>query len=930
MAKINEIISPDVLKSIEDLNAGFQKTNNTYSKLVKDIVDGKVELKNYKGSLDEVNKALAEASNILKEREKLQKQQQGLDQKLIGLKQAETKEIIKTQEAIKKEKQEIKESLVLSGKEAKTKEQLLVRNKQLRRELSQVTVAHFKTRKERKESEKQVKALTKEIDKNQKVINKNSDTLVQSKNNIGNYGSAFSGLLTPIRAAGAALKSFLANPVVAVMAGIAAIFTIVVKAMKRSEDGQDRLNKVMTVATSVWDNLLDVITIFGTVLFDTFPKMLQKVGNFFQRFTSGIVEGFTQAMIGINKFLGRVEKVEELKSKLAEINKEQEELKKTSQELSKEIGGGFQEAIQKAKDLKTEVGEDIIKAKELAAIEAAFNRDERKAIVENAQLAMKSSALRAQSEELKKIAAEDAIGLLTESFKLDEQVLENELKLAKTRVDIAQRTSALASDTIEDKKAIAEAEAAVFNIETRFNELRRQRTRRLNILRLEAFKQESERAKAALDIEKNNAAALIAINKEIIDNEFMGLEDRVNALNENAELKKGFAEKELGIALAALDKEKELKLKSDEDYLIEKDALYAKFNADQVKATEEAAGQTFDLTKKLRDAEADAAQQDRARAAEAQLNQARLTSKNEEELAQRTFDITKSFIQQEIAELQKLVNASAIGSEERIRISQELADKQQELDNLTTDSALENIDKRKESLSALVGFVGEVGGAVFEIKKNFLDKENEANETQKAYELELAGDNETKREAIEEKFLKKSNEIKLKQAKADRNQALFNIALNTAVGITKALPNLILAGIAAALGLIQAGVVLSKPIPKFAGGTKGQFSTPSMFLAGEAGVEALESPSGRIIPVKEPTVFTNAAGYKVYSNPELERMAGSRMGYDDQTLRDEVRNGFEMLNKNLSKQKLPIIKDGRVVGFKQDNYTRGYIDRMIG
>jgi hypothetical protein len=71
----------------------------------------------------------------------------------------------------------------------------------------------------------------------------------------------------------------------------------------------------------------------------------------------------------------------------------------------------------------------------------------------------------------------------------------------------------------------------------------------------------------------------------------------------------------------------------------------------------------------------------------------------------------------------------------------------------------------------------------------------------------------------EEEYNRKVAELNRKQAIADKLKALFDIALNTAVGITAALravpPNPALAALYATLGAIQAGVVAATPIPKF-------------------------------------------------------------------------------------------------------------------
>jgi hypothetical protein len=71
---------------------------------------------------------------------------------------------------------------------------------------------------------------------------------------------------------------------------------------------------------------------------------------------------------------------------------------------------------------------------------------------------------------------------------------------------------------------------------------------------------------------------------------------------------------------------------------------------------------------------------------------------------------------------------------------------------------------------------------------------------------------------------------------AEKAQALFSVAVNTAVAAVDALPNLILSGIVTAFGLAQAAIIASKPIPELAeGGVIKKSVGGSLVRAAEAG-----------------------------------------------------------------------------------------------
>jgi hypothetical protein len=85
-------------------------------------------------------------------------------------------------------------------------------------------------------------------------------------------------------------------------------------------------------------------------------------------------------------------------------------------------------------------------------------------------------------------------------------------------------------------------------------------------------------------------------------------------------------------------------------------------------------------------------------------------------------------------------------------------------------------------------------------------------------------DKQRQREASELRTSRKIAAEKIKQAKLDRATALFEIALNTSIAVSKSIAaspqtfGLPFSAFALAQGLIEAGIVISKPLPKYAKG----------------------------------------------------------------------------------------------------------------
>jgi hypothetical protein len=168
------------------------------------------------------------------------------------------------------------------------------------------------------------------------------------------------------------------------------------------------------------------------------------------------------------------------------------------------------------------------------------------------------------------------------------------------------------------------------------------------------------------------------------------------------------------------------------------------------------------------------------------------------------------------------------------------------------DSAAE---QQKEGLADLSSFrkktAEQTAKAEQEFDKETAEKRKQLAEQEKARAIEFANTLFDSRIANLDRELqaaegneKKQLEIRQKIARAEKQKALFNIAINTAEGIVKALPNLVLAAIVGGIGATQAGIVASRPIPQFAKGVT-NFGGGVAELA-EEGPELVKESSGKV------------------------------------------------------------------------------------
>ena len=264
-------------------------------------------------------------------------------------------------------------------------------------------------------------------------------------------------------------------------------------------------------------------------------------------------------------------------------------------------------------------------------------------------------------------------------------------------------------------------------------------------------------------------------------------------------------------------------------------------------------------------------------------------------------------------------------------IEKEAAKESIELEKQITESLAEEAQKRIDIArneaeekgiirQATIDTAIMAGNALFDFTSNLRNAEIQNLEDSK------------KRGAItEEQYAKKIAEIRRRQAIADKAQALFNIAIGTAVKVVQS--PLFLAPFIIAQGAIQAAVVASKPIPKFAKGSEG---TPKGFgIFGEAGREMFITPQGEtgISPNKSTTAYFQK-GTKIIPNKNTEEIIAAsqgRLGYDNTDLKNTIENGNNRLIRTIkNKRELTIIPSRRKITERNGNYYKHYFNTKFG
>lgn len=247
-------------------------------------------------------------------------------------------------------------------------------------------------------------------------------------------------------------------------------------------------------------------------------------------------------------------------------------------------------------------------------------------------------------------------------------------------------------------------------------------------------------------------------------------------------------------------------------------------------------------------------------------------------------------------------------SESILESEQELMDQMEELADEEMDAWIENEERKREEAEKTAAIEIEmrekvrdateelfISGAmaIFDFGRISRDKE--------LADLEKQLDNKT---ISQEQYEEKVADIKRKQDRSNRTRALFNVAIESAQNIVEAFPNPILIGAAVALGAIQAGLIASEPLPEYWTGTKS--SKEGMAWVGERGYELGRDKNGNVFMTpNSATKMYLEAGTEIIPHEESKRIvqASERFKGADpkllKTLNDNTdRTIREMRNQN--------------------------------
>lgn len=425
---------------------------------------------------------------------------------------------------------------------------------------------------------------------------------------------------------------------------------------------------------------------------------------------------------------------------------------------------------------------------------------------------------------------------------------------------------------------------------------------------------------------------------------------KINLENQLAAVEKG-SQKELDLRLAMLEKKRAAEIKAAEKTGADVKLINDKFDKERKDLEEDHAREK---AQKIQEQYAKE-QSDRDNAMMSELShlkqqyakELQLAGNNEEKRAElkkryedKSAGITEQYAilsaKRSVDMFDEMLKDEKLSADDREDIERKLAAAKIALEQSVTDAVINENDRQVKSdddafnkriakaqqwlqiASDSLNAVNDLAAAIYDAKIERVEEEQEANSE--------AGDKEQERisELVEKKVIteeegearkraaaaktakkdeeleKKKQQLKQKQAVWDKANNLAQAGIATALAITQALPNLVLAAIVGAMGALQIATILATPIPKYAKGTDNHPGGPAIVGDGGRSEVVLFRGSAWLTPDK-PTLVDIPAGAVVIPeiNPLGDNPGGMVMmpypaaqpapkGYDDAAIRHGI------------------------------------------
>lgn len=476
-----------------------------------------------------------------------------------------------------------------------------------------------------------------------------------------------------------------------------------------------------------------------------------------------------------------------------------------------------------------------------------------------------------------------------------------------------------------------------------------------------------------IDAVKGNSSAEMALRKSLLqemNNELAKASEEyeknrasIDLQNRLASVEEG-SEEEMSVRLDILDKQKEEEMKAAESNGADVSLIEKKYINEKRKIYEEYAADYVDEISKS------AAAEQVVRNAQYNSDLKELEKRHakklisDEEYEKKKADITERYsidtAKAAVDSLEEQISVENLSQDDREKLAEQLQKAKADLANAEADAEIAAIkrvqDEEEDSYkkrmknaqrwmdvaSDAIGAIGNLMSTLYERDIEKIEDEQEANE--EAYNADVeriealaesgaiseeeaevrkrAAEAETSRK--NEELEKKKVQLQQKQAKWQKGVDIAQAGIATALAITRALPNLVLAAIVGAMGAVQIATIAATPIPAYKEGTKNGGHIGGLAIVGDGGKHEVVVYGGKSwVTPDVPTVVDLPKGAEVFPDiSEFNENVRMNTIYDSGISSPVVVNDYSELSREMKGMRVELRKIMKII--HKEAYNSNY------
>ena len=280
----------------------------------------------------------------------------------------------------------------------------------------------------------------------------------------GGMISGFKGVLTSVKGAITGLKTMKGAIIATGIGALVIAVTSLAAAFTNTEEGQNKLNKIMGIMGSVTGNLIDILANLGDKLIWVFTSPREALTSFVELIKSQIINRFNAAIDTVGFLGSAIKKVFE-----GDFSGAMDAAKSAGSSYVDVLTGvenSIERATQGVKGFVKEIVEEGKIAGEIADKRAKADKVDRQLQIDRAIANRERADLLDKAVQKDAFTAKERIAFLEEAGRLEEEITLKEIAAAKLRYDAKVAENALAGSTKEDLDEEIALKAQLIDLET--------------------------------------------------------------------------------------------------------------------------------------------------------------------------------------------------------------------------------------------------------------------------------------------------------------------------------------------------------------------------------------------------------------------------------------------------------------------------------